>query len=242
MKWQEVKDMFRESVGDVTYVELFSDENDKPRGCGILEFSSVDLAKKAIEKMHRTELKGRKLVVKEDFDSDRDKFGRLMRGGGGGGRSRSQERDRERRDRDRDDRRRGGGSGSDAHGSGGAGLSRNTYGLSPQFLESLNIDCPLHTRLFVANVSFNSGSNTMGRKKQSPWNSALPGAWYEAIQKMEKSGLQFFVHFPFDKAFQSLKGWSMTERHLESPNLLPEIGFLHYFNSSSTHHKFRRWF
>ncbi len=53
MKWQEVKDMFRESVGDVTYVELFNDENDKPRGCGILEFASAELAKKAVEKMHR---------------------------------------------------------------------------------------------------------------------------------------------------------------------------------------------
>ena len=34
---------------------------------------------------------------------------------------------------------------------GGVG-SGNTYGLSPQFLESLGIDGPLHTRLFVANL------------------------------------------------------------------------------------------
>jgi hypothetical protein len=31
MKWQEVKDLFRENVGDVAYVELFSDENEKVR-------------------------------------------------------------------------------------------------------------------------------------------------------------------------------------------------------------------
>ena len=36
---------------------------------------------------------------------------------------------------------------------GGVG-SGNTYGLSPQFLESLGIDGPLHTRLFVANLRF----------------------------------------------------------------------------------------
>ena len=30
----------------------------------------------------------------------------------------------------------------------------NTYGLSPQFLESLGIDGPLHTRLFIANLSY----------------------------------------------------------------------------------------
>lgn len=29
----------------------------------------------------------------------------------------------------------------------------NTYGLSTHFLESLGIDMPLHTRVFVANVS-----------------------------------------------------------------------------------------
>ena len=50
MKWQEVKDLFRDNVGDVSYVELFNDENDKPRGCGILEFSTENLAKRAIGK------------------------------------------------------------------------------------------------------------------------------------------------------------------------------------------------
>ena len=57
----------------MTYVELFNDESDKPRGCGILEFATEELAKQAVEKMHRHELRGRKLVVKEDFDSERDK-------------------------------------------------------------------------------------------------------------------------------------------------------------------------
>ena len=64
---------FLAQVGDVTYVELFNDESDKPRGCGILEFATEELAKQAVEKMHRHELRGRKLVVKEDFDSERDK-------------------------------------------------------------------------------------------------------------------------------------------------------------------------
>lgn len=46
-------------------MELFNDENDKPRGCGIIEFENAATAKKAIEKMHRFELGGRKIVVKE---------------------------------------------------------------------------------------------------------------------------------------------------------------------------------
>ena len=52
-------------MGEVAYVELFHDENDKPRGCGIVEFESADSVKKAVEKMHRYDLNGRKLVVKE---------------------------------------------------------------------------------------------------------------------------------------------------------------------------------
>ncbi len=162
MKWQEVKDMFREEVGDVTYVQLFNDEDDKPRGCGILEFASEELVKAAIEKMHRKELNGRKLVVKEDFDIERDRYGRIIKGsgsgrdgrerasggGGGGGGRGDRDRDRDSRGR-RDDRDSRGGGG----GGGGGGGFGNTYGLSPQFLSSLGIDSPLHTRLFVANVS-----------------------------------------------------------------------------------------
>ncbi len=52
-------------MGEVAFVELFCDENDKPRGCGIVEFENNTIAKKAIEKMHRHELQGRKMVVKE---------------------------------------------------------------------------------------------------------------------------------------------------------------------------------
>jgi len=149
MKWQEVKDLFRENVGDVSYVELFSDENEKPRGCGILEFGSEADAKNAVEKMHRYDYKGRNLVVKEDFDAERDKFGRIV--GKSGGRPRDGGGDRERgprNDRDRRDM-------SSSYGGGGQGGDYgNTYGLSPQFLENLGIDGPLHTRLFVANLSY----------------------------------------------------------------------------------------
>lgn len=62
---------FLSSVGEVAYVELFHDENDKPRGCGIVEFESADSVKKAVEKMHRYDLKGRKLVVKEVSRSEK---------------------------------------------------------------------------------------------------------------------------------------------------------------------------
>ena len=145
MKWQEVKDLFRKEVGEVAYVELFDDEGGKPRGAGVMEFNTVELAKKAIDKMHRFEFKGRKIVVKEDFDVDRDRCGRIITGGGsgmGGGRG---DRDRERGgllDRSR---------GEEMGGQGGHGY---TYGLSPQFLDSLNISGPIHNRIFVANLDY----------------------------------------------------------------------------------------
>ena len=53
------------SVGEVSFVELFEDESGKPRGCGFIEFERAEHARVALDKMHRFELKGRKLVVKE---------------------------------------------------------------------------------------------------------------------------------------------------------------------------------
>lgn len=64
-RWQDLKDLFRTEVGKVAHVELFTDENDKPRGCGIVEFEDSDSVKTAVDKMHRFDIKGRKLVVKE---------------------------------------------------------------------------------------------------------------------------------------------------------------------------------
>ncbi len=69
-------------------------------------------------------------MVKEDFDVDRDKFGRIIT-----------DKDRERmRPRERSP--------------GGPVNYGNTYGLSVRFLENLGIDCPLHTRVFVANLAY----------------------------------------------------------------------------------------
>lgn len=77
-RWQDLKDLFRKEVGDVAFVELFSDENNKPRGCGIVEFDKAESVSKALEKMNRYELNGRNLVVKEDFGNERDKYGRVL--------------------------------------------------------------------------------------------------------------------------------------------------------------------
>lgn len=84
-RWQDLKDLFRRMVGSVSYVELFLDENNKARGCGIVEFKDPENVAKAMEVMHRHNLNGREIVVKEDHGEQRDKYGRIERGGGGGG-------------------------------------------------------------------------------------------------------------------------------------------------------------
>lgn len=54
-------------VGDVSFVVVYTDEKDKSRGCGTVEFDRAESAQKAIDKMHRFDINGRKLVVKEVF-------------------------------------------------------------------------------------------------------------------------------------------------------------------------------
>lgn len=93
--------------------------------------------------MQRYEVKGRKLVIKEDTGTIRDRHGAIIGGGSKRGRD---------NDRYRDDHR-------DSLGGSNLSLRQddgkwgNTYGLSPQFLESLNVDAPLCNKVFVANVS-----------------------------------------------------------------------------------------
>lgn len=151
-RWQDLKDLFRNQVGDVAFVELFVDANDKPRGCGIVEFSDPASVKKCLDVMHRFELKGRKLVIKEDFGNQRDKYGNLV---GTSASKRARERDDSRDHRYRDDHR-GGFDMSSVNSRSNSDLSDkwgNTYGLSPQFLESLGVNTPLINRVFIANVS-----------------------------------------------------------------------------------------
>ncbi|XP_066141006.1 myelin expression factor 2 isoform X1 [Euwallacea fornicatus] len=150
-RWQDMKDLFRDQVGDVSFVEMFVDDNDKPKGVGIVEFTDPSSVKKCLEVMQRYEVKGRKLVIKEDSGNMRDKQGNVIGRGGGGGGDRKSRRDDGSRIRDDRDRRNGGANILSMDES----KWGNTYGLSPQFLESLHIDAPLSNRVFVANLDYN---------------------------------------------------------------------------------------
>ncbi|XP_042330119.1 myelin expression factor 2 isoform X4 [Sceloporus undulatus] len=81
MKWQSIKDLMREKVGEVTYVELFKDAEGKSRGCGVVEFKDEEFVKKALETMTKYDLNGRPLYIKEDPDGEHARRA-LQRGSG----------------------------------------------------------------------------------------------------------------------------------------------------------------
>ncbi|XP_032088616.1 myelin expression factor 2 isoform X3 [Thamnophis elegans] len=81
MKWQSIKDLMREKVGEVTYVELFKDAEGKSRGCGVVEFKDEEFVKKALETMNKYDLNGRPLNIKEDLDGEHARRA-LQRGSG----------------------------------------------------------------------------------------------------------------------------------------------------------------
>ncbi|KAL1786686.1 myelin expression factor 2 isoform X1 [Sigmodon hispidus] len=70
MKWQAIKDLMREKVGEVTYVELFKDAEGKSRPSGALDFKNEEFVKKALETMNKYDLSGRPLNIKEDPDGE----------------------------------------------------------------------------------------------------------------------------------------------------------------------------
>ena len=52
------------SAGNVTFVELFEDEGGKSLGCGLVEYSTPEEAKKAIESLNDSKVNGREIKVK----------------------------------------------------------------------------------------------------------------------------------------------------------------------------------
>jgi RNA recognition motif-containing protein len=135
-------------VGEVAFVEIF----DAPKGTGIIEFNSADLARKAIEKMHRFEVRGRKLVVKEDSGDEprRARSPRRNNNPNPNNNIANNGNNNNSNNFNNDDRGRW----SNNDRSGSPTDWGFTYGLSPAFLESLEVKGPLVNRVFIANVSY----------------------------------------------------------------------------------------
>uniref|UniRef100_A0A3B5B4Y4 Myelin expression factor 2 n=1 Tax=Stegastes partitus TaxID=144197 RepID=A0A3B5B4Y4_9TELE len=79
MKWQAIKDLMREKVGEVTYVELFKDAEGKSR---VSDFKDEEFVKKAVLTMNKHDLSGRRLNIKEDPDGEHAR--RVLQRIGGG--------------------------------------------------------------------------------------------------------------------------------------------------------------
>lgn len=95
------------SAGEVVSAEVMTGYDGRSKGCGIVEFLSVDAAKEAISTLTDTDLKGRMIFVREDRE-----MGTGGRGGGRGGRG-------GRGNRNFNSGGRGGGRGGGGYGGGG---------------------------------------------------------------------------------------------------------------------------
>lgn len=198
-RWQDLKDLFRKEVGDVSFVELFHDESNKPRGCGIVEFEKVEHVQTALDKMNRFDINGRQLVIKEDYGNERDKYGRVVPKS-----FRGNDRDNDNRRRDRDDDRI---SGRDD----GVGFNPdfNTYGLSIKFLEGLGIQGPLHTRIFIANLDYKVDAKKLKQVFK------LAGKVQNVDLSVDKDGnSRGFAVIEYDHPVEAVQAISMFDRQM----------------------------
>jgi RNA recognition motif-containing protein len=86
VSWQTLKDHMRQA-GEVAYANVFMNERGQSRGCGVVEYDSVETAARAIQTLHDSVLEDRRIFVREDRE-DREsrpprRFGE--RGGDFGG-------------------------------------------------------------------------------------------------------------------------------------------------------------
>ncbi|CAK9304729.1 unnamed protein product [Gordionus sp. m RMFG-2023] len=75
VKWQDLKSLLKDEIGEVDFVQIFESPDGRSKGVGVVEFKTEEMAQKCADKMHRFVYKGRELVVKEDKEGERDKFG-----------------------------------------------------------------------------------------------------------------------------------------------------------------------
>lgn len=64
--WQDVKDHFRDCIGEVVFASVSIDDYGESKGCGIVQFETVDSAKLAIKNMRNYPMEGSTLYVRPD--------------------------------------------------------------------------------------------------------------------------------------------------------------------------------
>ncbi|KNZ63751.1 hypothetical protein VP01_1105g2 [Puccinia sorghi] len=66
--WRELKDFMREA-GDVSFAEVLMGSDGRSKGCGVVEFSTEEAARKAITELSDRPLFGRPVFVREDRET-----------------------------------------------------------------------------------------------------------------------------------------------------------------------------
>ena len=65
--WKVLKDHFRQ-VGDIVFASISKDmETGESKGCGLVQFASIDDAARCLEVMNGSDLEGSKLYVRKDM-------------------------------------------------------------------------------------------------------------------------------------------------------------------------------
>ncbi|KAJ6252241.1 RNA-binding protein [Anaeramoeba flamelloides] len=72
VSWQDLKDYMR-NAGNVTYTKVLTDYYGYSKGCGIVEFETVEDAKNAVSELNDTELQGRRIFLREDREDFKSK-------------------------------------------------------------------------------------------------------------------------------------------------------------------------
>ncbi|CAG4965510.1 unnamed protein product [Parnassius apollo] len=190
-RWTDLKDLFKEKVGDVAYVDLFNDDNGKPRGCGVVVFTTTEAMKKALSVMHRYELNGRKLVLKEEMGNERNRLSSSRSGGVGSGRNVRDDKDNWGASKPREPE------------------NFNTYGLSLQFLESINVQPPLVKKVFVANLDYKADRAKIKEVFK------MAGKVYNVDLAVDKDGnSRGFAVVEYDHPVEAVQAISMFDKQM----------------------------
>jgi len=86
--WRELKDYMKTTGCEVTRADVMLAHDGRSKGCGIVEFATVDGARRAVLTLNDTELHGRQIFVREDREEG---FGGRSESRGGGGQAASSE-------------------------------------------------------------------------------------------------------------------------------------------------------
>ncbi len=77
VKWPEMKDLFRNKIGEIHFCEIF-ERAGRSLGVGSIEFKQIEDAEKAVELMNQYDMGTRKISVRMDSDGSRTRKAKEM--------------------------------------------------------------------------------------------------------------------------------------------------------------------